>query len=388
MADIVFKDVFTPEEKVQILKDLVAIKSVNNDEIEVAKYLHDFLSQYGIDSQILPFNERRANLVAEIGSGHPILGVSGHMDVVEPGDISAWTSDPFTLTERDGKLYGRGASDMKPGLADLVITMVNIKENNLLKHGTIRLMATFGEEIGEEGSAKFKDDGYTKDIDALLIAEPTVFQVGIGHKGSMDIRLLSHGKEAHSSMPDRGYNTIDPLMDLLVKANQQFRHSDRHNDLLGDLTFNTTIFHGGNQVNSIPGEATAEMNARTIPEYDNQAVADDLQELIDAENKNGANIEKDVYMSQPSIETDGKSRLVKLAEQLSKKYSPYPVNVISMGGVTDASNLIVDKPHDFPFVVLGPGNPTAHQVNEYIEKQVYLDFTDLYIQLFTEYLNN
>lgn len=145
MADVTFKDVFTPEEKVQILKDLVAIKSVNNDEIEVAKYLHDFLSRYGIDSEVLPFNKRRANLVAEIGNGHPILGVSGHMDVVEASDVSAWTSDPFTLTERGGKLYGRGASDMKPGLAALVITMVNIKENNLLKHGTIRLMATFGE---------------------------------------------------------------------------------------------------------------------------------------------------------------------------------------------------------------------------------------------------
>src|SRR5437660_744765 len=83
-----------------------AIISVNENEIEVANYLKDLFAQYGIESKIVPVTDTRVNLVAEIGSGSPVIGISGHMDVVSPGDESDWTSDPFTLTERDGKLYG------------------------------------------------------------------------------------------------------------------------------------------------------------------------------------------------------------------------------------------------------------------------------------------
>ncbi|MDK6717830.1 peptidase dimerization domain-containing protein, partial [Escherichia coli] len=77
------------------------------------------------------------------------------------------------------------------------------------------------------------------------------------------MKLTSQGKEAHSSMPEKGYNAIDPLMDLLVKANKAFRETDKNNPDLGKLTFNTTVFTGGEQVNMIPGEATAQINVRT-----------------------------------------------------------------------------------------------------------------------------
>ena len=90
---------FTEEEKIKILSDLIAIKSVNENEIEVANYLKELFAQYGIESKIIPVTDTRVNLVAEIGSGSPVIGVSGHMDVVSPGDESDWTSDPFTLTK-------------------------------------------------------------------------------------------------------------------------------------------------------------------------------------------------------------------------------------------------------------------------------------------------
>ncbi|MDY0393430.1 M20/M25/M40 family metallo-hydrolase [Virgibacillus halophilus] len=124
---------FTKEEKIKILYDIIAIKSINENEIEVANYLKSLFAEYGIASKIVPVTDTRVNLVAEIGSGSPVIGVSGHMDVVSPGDESEWTSDPFTLTERDGKLYGRGANDMKAGLVNLALVMIELKENNELK---------------------------------------------------------------------------------------------------------------------------------------------------------------------------------------------------------------------------------------------------------------
>lgn len=140
------------EEKVQILKDIVSFKTVNDNEILVAQYLSGLFERYDIPSKIIEVSPRRVNLIAEIGSGSPVIALSGHMDVVSEGDLALWDSNPFELTEKNGKLYGRGSADMKSGLAPLVISMIEIKMNNLLKRGTIRLMATTGEEVGEAGS--------------------------------------------------------------------------------------------------------------------------------------------------------------------------------------------------------------------------------------------
>ena len=124
--------VFTDKQKIQILEDLVAIQSVNDHETQVATYLQRLLADHDIQAQLRPLSESRANLVAEIGSGHPLLGVSGHMDVVSPGDVTAWQSDPFKLTARDGKLYGRGITDMKAGLAALVIAMIELDRKSVV----------------------------------------------------------------------------------------------------------------------------------------------------------------------------------------------------------------------------------------------------------------
>lgn len=383
----IFMAVFSEEQRLQVFKDLVAIKSVNTDEEKVSEYLKDLFAKHGIQSTIIPVSEHRTDLKAEIGSGSPVLGISGHMDVVSAGDESQWDSDPFTLTERNGQLFGRGASDMKSGLAAMVIAMIEIHDQKLLKKGTIRLMATMGEEVGEVGSRTFADDGSMKDVDALIIGEPSGYQLGYAHKGSMDIRLTSKGKAAHSSMPEHGYNAIDPLIDLLHEANHEFRTSDKKSKLLGSLRFNTDIFQGGDQVNSIPEQAVADINVRTVPEFDNDVVEKVLDQLIDKQNKAGAKISKETYMSQPSVEASGDSDLIKLAQKVAKPYAGEDISSGAIPAVTDASNMLRDKPKDFPFIIFGPGNESVHQVNESIDKQMYLDFIDIYQKLFTQYLN-
>ncbi|MTV82742.1 ArgE/DapE family deacylase [Secundilactobacillus folii] len=374
-------------QKVKILSDLVAFKSVNDHEIDVAKYIQNLLKQYDIEAKILPITDTRADLVAEIGSGHPVLGVSGHMDVVATGDETKWHTDPFKLTKKDGQLYGRGAADMKSGLAALVIALIEIKTNRLLKQGTIRLMATMGEEVGELGSRKFADEGYMNDVDALVIGEPSGYDVAYAHKGSMDLRLSSAGKAAHSSMPEQGYNAIDPLLDLLVKANQAFRETDKKSALLGQLTFNTTIFNGGDQVNSIPESASAEINVRTVPEFNNDAVKKQMEALVDQQNSRGAKISLDIYMSQPAIETTGDSFLISLIKEIGNHYAENPVKAVPLPAVTDASNLLHGKGKDFPLAIFGPGSNSVHQVDEYVSQQMFLNFTDIYVELFSRYLN-
>ena len=382
------KNSFTDDEELKILQDLIAIHSVNNHEMEVARYLQKLLKKHDISAKILRFSETRGDLIAEIGSGKPVLGLSGHMDVVAAGDLSQWKTDPFILTNIDGKLYGRGATDMKAGLAAMVLAMISIHDHHLLKHGTLRLMASFGEEIGEQGSKLLKNKGYMRDVDALLIGEPTGYQIAIAHKGSMDVRFTSHGTEAHSSRPQNGYNAINPLMKLLIEANRFFNHSLKTNSQLGKLTFSTTIFNGGDQVNSIPALAQAEANIRTIPEFNNAEVEKNLKEMIAKQNKAGAKVNLDVYMSEPSIETNGQSKFIKLAQKIGAEFVGKAIPTFALNPVTDASNLIIDKGPDFPLAIFGPGNDTPHQVNEYVDQEMYLKFIDIYIALFSAYLNN
>lgn len=382
------KNSFTDDEELKILQDLIAIYSVNDHEMEVARYLQKLLKKHDISAKILRFSETRGDLIAEIGSGKPVLGLSGHMDVVAAGDLSQWKTDPFILTNIDGKLYGRGATDMKAGLAAMVLAMISIHDHHLLKHGTLRLMASFGEEIGEQGSKLLKNKGYMRDVDALLIGEPTGYQIAIAHKGSMDVRFTSHGTEAHSSRPQNGYNAINPLMKLLIEANRFFNHSLKTNSQLGKLTFSTTIFNGGDQVNSIPALAQAEANIRTIPEFNNAEVEKNLKEMIAKQNKAGAKVDVDVYMSEPSIETNGQSKFIKLAQKIGAEFVGKAIPTFALNPVTDASNLIIDKGPDFPLAIFGPGNDTPHQVNEYVDQEMYLKFIDIYIALFSAYLNN
>ncbi|MEK4299182.1 ArgE/DapE family deacylase [Oceanobacillus sp. FSL W8-0428] len=373
---------FTEDEKIKILSDIIAIKSVNENEIEVANYIKDLFAEYGIESKIVPVTDSRVNLVADIGSGSPVIGVSGHMDVVSPGDENEWTSDPFTLIERDGKLYGRGTDDMKAGLVNLVLVMIELKENNKLKNGTVRFMATTGEEVGGAGSKKLYEEGYMDDVNYLWVAEPSHDTIIYSHKGSLNLHITSIGEAAHSSMPEQGYNAINPLMKYLLELDEKLNGDDRKNEVLGKLVMSTTIFNAGNQVNSVPDKAAAELNVRTIPEFDNDEVIDLFNKTADKFNKEGAHIDVEVTMSLPSVFSSKHSKMVNLAKEIGKKHLGLEISVKGSPGVTDASNLLRGKDDNFPFMMFGPGETKmAHKTDEYVYKDYYFAFFDIYKEL-------
>lgn len=369
----------------KILADVIKIPSVNDHELTVAKYLQALLAKYDISAKIHPITGDRANLVAEIGHGKPVLAVSGHMDVVAAGDLAAWDTDPFILVEKSGQLFGRGVTDMKAGLVALVVAMINIQQQGGPKHGTIRLLATMGEEVGEAGSAAFYQQGAMQDAAGLLIAEPsTVYGTAAEQKGSYDLKLTSKGKAVHSSTPERGYNALVPLIKLLNEANDYFETIPAGE--MGPVRFNIDVLNGGDQVNSLPDLATALVNVRTIPEYDNDQVTQKLTDLIAAYNQQGADIKMTAIMNESPIATTADNRLVKLVQAIGKPYAGRDVVVASSPGITDASNLAKRQPAAFPFAVYGPGNMTQHQVNESLPKQMFYDFIAIYQQLFTRFL--
>lgn len=371
---------FTEQEHIDILADIIAMKSVNDGEHEVALYIKDLLGQYGIESEVIPVEENRSNLVATVGSGSPVIGLSGHMDVVSAGNESAWTSDPFVLEERDGKLYGRGTNDMKAGLLNIIFAMIEMKENGLLEEGkgTIKFMATVGEEVGGAGARQLYEEGHMDDVDYLWVTEPSVDDIIFSHKGSMNYRVDSIGEAAHSSMPHLGHNAIDTLAEFIVAMNDKFRNNAPSNETLGEFVINATIIEGGQQTNSIPESAHIEINARTIPEFDNQKVKDTFEELAAEFNKDGERIVVTNTMDLESVFTDGKTSFVKHMVEVGEKALGWELPIIGSPGVTDAANLLKDKDPSFGFAMFGPGETRmAHKVDEYVDKDIYVKFTKI-----------
>ncbi|MFT9269188.1 MAG: ArgE/DapE family deacylase, partial [Liquorilactobacillus nagelii] len=244
--------------KIEILQKLIRIKTVNNNEAEAADYLASLFEPYSnAKVERLTYAPNRDNLIVTIGETGPILGFSGHLDVVAPGDLNAWDSDPFEPVIKQQRLYGRGAADMKSGLAALVVAMLELLESKQPLSGRIRLLATVGEETGEYGAAQLTKAGYADNLIGLIVAEPTsdLSQLVYTARGVIDYRITSIGKAAHSARPQFGVNAIDNLMLFYQQVKARFADFTAVDPVLGGITHNITKISGGEQVNSIPSYA-------------------------------------------------------------------------------------------------------------------------------------
>ena len=379
------------EEKIQILQDVIQIETVNDNEIAVAEYFKNLLNEYGIDSKLVEYSPTRVNLVAEIKGEKPgkVLIFNGHSDVVAAGDPNDWKFPPFSAEIEDGKMYGRGTTDMKAGLTALAIAMIELKENNQLKAGTIRLVITIGEEIGMYGSKQMTEEGYIDDADAIIVGEPKMGngKIVTAHKGSIQYEIISYGRSAHSSMPELGVNSMQQIADFIPLANEKIAAaaSKGENEKLGRMLNAFTVIEGGDQINSIPAITKLKGNGRTVPEVDNEMFLEAIKASIDEINSQiEGRLELNIMQNNPAVESDFDTDLI----QSFRNVSNVEIEPVGMTGATDASNFgRIEK--DFDLAIYGPGvMEVAHQVDEYVEVDDYLNFIDLYQEVAKDYLNN
>lgn len=368
--------------KLNFLQELIQINTVNGHEQPAAEYLKQVLSDHGIEANLIVLAAGRTNLVAEVGTENgPVLTLAGHLDTVDVGDDKKWQHNPFCGQVIDDAIYGRGSVDMKGGLAAMVNTLIELKEAGLPKHGKVRLLATVDEEIGGLGSLELTRQGLVHDVDAMIVGEATTNRLEYAHSGSFDYRIKSYGHLAHSSDPSLGVNAVANLAEFFEYERHAFDDVEK-SPSLGHLIHSVTVFHGGRQLNSIPDYAYLEGNVRTIPEFDNTAVQNRLQTMVDRLNaETDGRFELEVVAGFMPMATDPADPFVSLVQQSYQTVAKQSLPLAVSHGASDASRYILDE-HRFPIVEWGPGREEmSHQVDERLSVAEYLQADQVYLQI-------
>ena len=397
-------------QSIHYLQELVKLPTVNGHEEIVADYLEKLLKTHHISVKRIPFNKGRVNLVAEIGEGNgPVLAFDGHSDVVHPGDESSWTYPPFSGTVVDGKLYGRGVTDMKAGLMAAVIAMIRLKNKNIAIQGTIRLLVTVGEEIGLYGAQQLAEMGYADDIESLVVCEPSGVTrtlalqnpklasgldpngpdeqrlIFIAHKGSLTYQVIAKGKAAHSSMPELGKDAIAALVAYYNAQAVYFNQVQVRDDILGEMTPVVTMIAGGEQENTVADSAQLTTKIRTIPELSNAELLNDLTKLTEQISQElGVELVLSVQQNALPVKSNPTSKIAQLTQKIAENHFSDKVPLMGISGCTDASKFIEKNP-SINVVVLGPGNQTAHQIDEYVSLEAYAACIDCYEDIMIDY---
>ncbi|HCU90384.1 MAG TPA: acetylornithine deacetylase [Gammaproteobacteria bacterium] len=345
----------------EITQELVRFDTRNppGDEHACANYLAELMRDFGLEVAAYEFAPNRTSLVARLkGRGEKkALCFGGHIDVVPLG-TKDWTVDPFGAQIKDGKLYGRGTTDMKGGIACFVHTALTIAAAGQSGAADIELAICAGEETGCEGSFHLAKTGALSEAGAIVIAEPTSNYPIIGHKGALWLKVQTKGITAHGSMPEVGVNAVYKAARAVTSMEEHNFQLDPH-ELLGTSSLNVGTFHGGLNLNSVPDKAEFTVDIRTIPNHNHHEIVDGIKERIG----NEATIESiiDVGGVHTSHTNEWMQEIYSimdplLGEHIEPRGAPY---------FTDAAALTPASGNP-PTVILGPGEMhMAHQTDEY-----------------------
>ncbi|MCI5775759.1 MAG: ArgE/DapE family deacylase [Aerococcus sp.] len=380
------------EEALELLKQLIDIETVNGNEREVVDALAEQFDRHDIPVEIIPFTDdpNRAQLVAILEGDRTgkTFVFSGHMDVV-PVSQQEWQYEPFRATVDNGILYGRGASDMKSGLAAEAVALIRLKEARIPFAGTIKFIATAAEEVGLLGAESLAKQGYIDDVDAMVIGEPTSLAITQANKGVFDFIVRTHGKAAHSSEPNLGVNAIDHLILTLHALYEQLDITDVRDDVLGQASVSLNQISGGITNNIVPDEAEAFIDIRTVAGQDPDILRSRIQKILTKLQETVPNYQVDYEQIYDilAVSTPSEHPLISVAKKVVGNHG-YDAALHVFRGATDASKFrLANK--DFGMIILGPGNgSSAHQVDENVKVADYYQAIEIYQEIATDYLNH
>jgi succinyl-diaminopimelate desuccinylase len=348
-----------------LLKKLVQAKSTFEEgELAAAQVISAELGRFGVDSRIDSWDAGRANITARVKSAgrKGSLLFACHLDVVEPGE-TGWQNPPFGAVESDGKIYGRGAADMKGATASIVTAIGQIVESGTKLKGDIIFFAAAGEETDSCGTKRFIRDyaAQLPELSGVIITEPTDFEVVTAHRGMLWLKVETRGKAAHSSTPQLGINAITSMKNLL-DALENYKVAAESHKLLGDCSMSINTISGGKEINVVPDSCSIEIDIRTLPGQNSRQIIEDFERIISKLKQKNPEFDAEVTVIREvdALETNSNCSFVK------NFCSAVRTSEIKAVGFT------TDGPHfaslRVPIVVFGPGKPElCHKPNEYID---------------------
>lgn len=344
-----------------ITRDLIGIDSTNpqGGEQACADYLEALLRGGGLAVRRLDLAPGRPNLLASLPGRRPgpPLCLCGHLDTVPLGG-TPWSRAPLGAQVEGDKLYGRGASDMKSGLAAMAHALLRLAAQGGAERDVLLLLCA-DEEDGCGGSTFLVGQkALPNPLGALIVAEPTGNQPWLGHKGALWLRAHYQGRAAHGSMPELGDNAVYKAARAATRL-EAWRPQGPAHLLLGQTTLNLGTLHGGTRVNMVPDQASLELDLRTLPGQDHQELTERMRELL------GQPAGLETLTSTPGFWTPAQEPFARLVYDVVEELSG--LRPQDQGGryFTDAGVLhpALGQP---PAILLGPGEPTqAHQTDEW-----------------------
>lgn len=360
----------TQSRAIALTRELIRCPSVTPADAGALDVVERALKAAGFETHRIVFSAPGTpdidNLFAKIGSGAPHLAFAGHTDVVPTGDVARWRFDPFAAEVSDGRVYGRGASDMKGAIAAFVAAALRYVERHGAPQGTLSLLIT-GDEEGPSinGTVKLLEWARARGerFDHCIVGEPSnVSTLGdmikIGRRGSLNGRIRVIGKQGHVAYPQRAENPA-PIIARIVAAlsghelDKGTTHFERSN-----LEF-STIDIGNPAVNVIPGEARAQFNVRFNDSWTHDSLKERILQVI-GDAAPGANVEVEFppsnahsFITKPGAFTELVVDAVRQATGLTPELS-------TTGGTSDARFIV----NYCPVLEFGLTNETIHAVDE------------------------
>ncbi|MBN1108169.1 MAG: M20 family metallopeptidase [Bacteroidales bacterium] len=346
---------------ISLTQELISFNNINppGNEATIARYTGALLEENGFRTSYFPYGDNRLHLVAEKGlsSKKPPLVFSGHFDTVPPGE-KKWSVDPFSGKTEDGKIWGRGSSDMKGGLAAMICASVEAFRGSE-PEGGIRLVITAGEEMGCQGMKHLADVwNEAGKAGAVIIGEPTANLPATGHKGALYLNAVTSGITAHSSMPELGVNAIYKAAGAILRI-KDLKFDAERDDLLGYPTINVGKISGGLNINSVPDHAEFTVDIRTTTKTIHEEVLEKLQAEL------GSDVVIEKLVDLLPVRCDEDDPFVQLVYDICGVRAADERFPRAMSYLTDGA-VLQRLYSNIPIVILGPGQPElAHQTDEY-----------------------
>jgi len=350
-----------PSDVLKILKTLIEVDTSNppGDIDRYREILEKVRSYLPEDSDVKEIEvDDVPTLVATRGKGDKNIVFNGHVDVV-PANRENWSRDPFSISKDGDRVYGRGVSDMKGGLAAIIQAFRELDP----RESRVTLIANPEEETGgEKGIIGLKEILDWESFDFWVSAEPTLLKVNRCEKGAFWFEVTARGKSAHGSKPEEGINAIEGIATLINSIKDLFSKKEREHPLLGGATINTGVIRGGEKVNIVAEECTVSFDRRTLPWEEMEEVSSEIRNLA-GEILGKEKLEWDVepILEARPFEIPESNDLVQVSVKAVEEVTGTAPEICGFSGFTDGR---VPANLGIPTIILGPGDMNESHTND------------------------